>query len=168
MTPSALTETWKRLKARLLVDFPELAHDEQALQDTLDGETAAIDVIASLIRKSKEDEVMAAGLDAYINKLIDRRSRFLDRSERQRQAAFDLMQAIEVRNVTRPEFTASITAGQKRPVIVDESLLPDRCVVTKTTRRPDMNEIGRLLKDGKEVPGAVLSNGTETLRVSQR
>lgn len=57
---------------------------------------------------------------------------------------------------------------QKNPAsvnIVDENLLPEAYLKVKITKSPDKTAIKKILKDGQEVPGAVLITDKRTLKV---
>lgn len=151
------------IRDRLVAEFPELLEDETALIDMLDGETNAIDAIALLIRRSKEDEASVAGIKALISEYRERAERIGKRAEARLTAAFKLMQALDVRKVERAEFTASIGAGRPAVIVTDESALPEAFV--RIERKPDKRAIYEVLKSQRLVPGATLSNAAEKLMV---
>jgi len=154
---------YRRHRDALLAAFPELAEDDQALADTLDGETDAIDVIARFIREGREDEAMAAALDAMMKDMGERKQRIKARAERRRGIALSLMQAVGERKIERPDFTASVRSVPPKVEITDEAALPD--ALCKVTRSPDKAAIKQAIEAGEDVPGAMMSNGTETLTV---
>ena len=160
---SQIAAEYRRHREALLADYPELADDDQALSDTLDGETDAIDVIARFIREGREDEAMAAALDAMMKDMGERKARIRSRADRRRGIALSLMQAIGERKVERPDFTASIRAVPPKVEITDEAALPD--ALCKVTRAPDKVAIKQAIEHGDQVPGAVLGNGGESLTV---
>lgn len=162
MNTIAVKELWHRTRAALLSDFPDI--DPETLRDTTDGETGALDIVASLIRGSEEDKAMAAGLKDYITALTRRKDRLSDRAAKRKAAALALMQEIGERKLTRPEFTASISAGPQGARITDEASLPSWA----WRRSPpvlDTQTIRARLLAGEAVPGATLSNGDAYLTV---
>lgn len=161
-----LLSQWQGIRDQLLADFPDI--DAETLADTLDGETGALDAVASLIRRSREDEASADAVRVLAKQYQERASRLDARSRAGKNAATKLMQALEVRKVERPEFTASFRAIPRRPIITDLNALPDRCVTVETVKKPNVDEIKRLLDDGTPVPGATMSNGGESLTVRVR
>lgn len=158
---ATVAAVWRAERDKLLAAYPELAEDEAALVDTLDGETEALDVVRSLIRSGREDEATAEAVRTIRQDNMSREERFRNRADRKKQAALALMQAIGVRKVEAPDFTASITANPPKVVILDEAALP-RSLGTESWS-PDKRAIGAELIAGRDVPGAVLTNGGETL-----
>lgn len=170
MTHAAIVETWRRLRDRLLETFPELADDPELLADVMDGLHGAQDIIASLIRKSREDEAAAAGTkaaaDVYAAPLYARQKRLEHRSGAWRAAALELMDELAIPKIERPEFTASIAKGQQQLHIANENAIPHMYMRMNPT--PNREAIKAALKRGEEVEGASLSNGSPVLRVNVR
>lgn len=154
---------WNRTREAILSDFPELSEDLNALQDTLDGETDALDVAAGMIRAAQRRYAMAEGLRALQQDMADRKARLADGGDKLMEAAQSMMDAIGVRKMERPDFTAWLRATPPKVQIIDEGALPDRA--WRTTRAIDKTEIKKLLAEGLEVPGAALTNGGESLTV---
>lgn len=163
---ASLLAEYQRVRESLLASFPELAEDEDALADTLDGETALLDAIARLIREARVDAATAKAMGEITDQMNDRRTRIDDRADKRRAAALALMQAAGVAKVERPDFTASIGAGRPKVTITDETLLPDRFI--RITRAANKSAVGDALKAGTEVPGALLGNAEPTLTVRTR
>ncbi len=159
---AAFVAEYHRQRENLLLQFPELAEDQQALEDTLEGATFAVDIIADLIRAAREDEVYITALSLMIREVSDRKARFENRATRRRQTAQHLMDAIGIRKLEQPDFTAHIRATPPRVEIEDEDALPDS--LCKTVRSPDRVAIKEALATGA-VAGAHLTNGSETLTV---
>ena len=120
-------------------------------------------MIARFIREGREDEAMAAALDAMMKDMGERKARFKSRADRKRGIALSLMHAIGERKIERPDFTASIRSVPPKVEIIDEAALPD--VLCKVTRSPDKAAIKEALARGVQVPGAELGNGGESLTV---
>ncbi len=159
---AAFIAEYHRQREGLLHAFPELASDQQALEDTLEGITHAPDMIAGLIRDAREDEAMLAALQIIIREMSDRKERFRYRADRRRLAAQHLMDAIGIRKLDMPDFTASIRAVTPHVVIDDEALLPpDLC---KTIRQPVKAAIKEALANGP-IAGAHMSNGGASLTI---
>lgn len=163
---AALTEQYRRLRAELLAEFPELVDDGEALRDTLEGETDLPTVIAEFIRNARRDEAMAEGLGTLIKDEQDRKSRMQARSAKRRHIAQSLMNAVEMLKIEQPDFTASLRFVPPKVEIADEDALPEQFV--KISRTPDKNAIREALARGEPVPGAVLGNGSETLTIRTR
>ena len=163
MNPIALAETYRRLRLSLVAEYPELALDNDALADTLDGIHGGPDAVVSLARRSKEDEAAAAGIQTLIDQYTSRKNRLIKRAEAERQAAFDLMQEMGLTKIERPEMTLNVQSGQRRVLVTDNHSLPDAYV--EIVRQPNRAKIGEALKNGMDVPGATLANANQHLTV---
>lgn len=161
--PTHIIEAARRQKLSLIAEFPELAEDEQALWDTLDGINGAQDFIASLIRGSREDDAMASGIKEYEAELRARRDRLERRAKARKDAAFEMMQALGLRRLERPDFLLTVSARKPSVIITDETAIPHFLMSTKVY--PNKERIAAELRQGHEVPGATLSNGGESLTV---
>ncbi len=162
---AAFVAEYHRQREGLLHAFPELAGDQQTLEDTLEGITHAPDMIAGLIRDAREDEAYMAALALIIREMSDRKARFEYRAQRRRLAAQHLMDAIGIRKLEQPDFTAHIRATPPRVEIEDEGALPD--ALCKTIRSPDRVAIKEALATGP-VAGAHMTNGAESLTIRTR
>lgn len=162
MNPLAVTEAWKRLRDKLIADFPDI--DPDTLADTCDGETGALDLIESLVMDAEEDKALAAGLKDRITVLTKRQERLTARAQKRKAAALSLMQEIGQKKLVRPAFTVTVAAGPAVTRIVDEAALP-----AWAWRKPppvlDTQTIRARLLAGEEVPGAVLANGEPYISV---
>ena len=160
---AAFVAEYHRQRENLLLQFPELAEDQQALEDTLEGATFAVDIIADLIRAAREDEVYVTALSLMIREVSDRKARFENRASRRRQTAQHLMDAIGLRKLEQPDFTAHIRATPPR-VEIDADMPPLPDSLCRITRTPDLPKIKEALANG-HVAGARMTNGGETLTV---
>lgn len=155
-------EEYRRQRKALIDAFPELIDDEEVLNGTLDGISYAPDLISKLIRDAREDEAMAEAVASMARDMSERKARFAQRAQRRREAALAVMQAIELRKIEQPDFSASIRAVPPKVEIIDEAELPD--ALCKVVRSPDKVAIKDALAKGP-VAGAQLSNGGETLTI---
>jgi Siphovirus Gp157 len=156
---------YNQLKTALLLTG-ELSEDDQALLDTLEGETDIKEQIAELIRDARRAAAMAKGLAEIMKDHATRKSRLEHRSERNRGIAFAAMQNCGLPRVEAPDLTISISPGVPSVIIADEAAVPDS--LCKIERTPMKSEIAKLLKSGEFVPYASLSNGAPVLKVSAR
>lgn len=160
---AAFVAEYRRQREALLAEFPELAEDEQALADTLEGMTHITDIIAQIIRAAREDEAMADAVSVMAKDMGERKQRYAYRANRRRETALALMTAIEQRKLEMPDFTASIRAVPPKVEIIDEAEVPDS--FCKFARTPDKTKIKEALVNGVGIPGAAFSNGGESLTV---
>ena len=149
---------------QLLREYPEMADDDRLLSDMLDGESGdAMEVIDRVIRAAIEADMLAKGAKERRNEIAERQARFERRRDNLRAMAFAAFEAIGMSKREAPDFTASIRAGTASVVITDEKLLPEALIRVK--REPDKTLIGAALKNGREVPGATLSNPMPTIAI---
>jgi hypothetical protein len=160
MLTAPLIVAYQRARQELLEQFPDLAEDTTLLTDTLEGITDAPTVIASFIRKAREDEAGADALAVMLKDMNARRSRLQDRADKYRASALAMMEAIGIRKLEQPDFTASIRSVPPKVEIEDETAIPDH--LCKIVRTPDKTKLKEALSFGP-VDGARLSNGSETL-----
>lgn len=163
--PAALVESYRRLKAALIAEYPELALDDQTLTDTLEGIHGAQDIITKLIRRAKEDEASVDALETLEAEYAKRRQRIATRAAAQKKAALEMMQECGISKVERPELTAWIGHSKPRVVVLDESALPDNMVEVITIRKPNKDAIKAAVDEGQTIPGVAMTNGSEYLSV---
>ena len=152
------------IKDRLLVAHPELADDQRALMDTLEGESPLPDALAAIIRSAFEDEMMETGVSVMIKDMQERKARFQARIATKRRLVCEAMQGVGLTSLVMPDFTASVRNSQ--PSVTgeaDPALLPDHLVRIK--REPNRTAIKDALKAGAVIEGYALSNGAPTLTV---
>lgn len=166
VSPSTHLAYYQRRKAALLEAFPELAEDEQALLDTLEGETEFHEALALMVRKAQQAAAYSAACTRLEAVTAARGAHWDKQEEALREAVLDLMQSAGLKKLQMPDFTVSVSHGRGKVVITDEAALPD--AMFRTTRSPDKTAIGDALKGGQTVPGALLSNLEPTLTVRTR
>jgi hypothetical protein len=149
----------------LIASYPELAEDETLRADMIDGETDATKILSRIVNRMREAEEMVSAIIKRKNDLDARAARFDRQAEAMRSLAFRIMDAAQVRKMPLPEATLSIRAVPPSVLISDASQIPAEFIVTKTEERPDRQKIKEALQEGREVPGAILSNGGSTLAV---
>ena len=158
-----LIEQYKRAKASLLAEYPELVSDPDVVRDTLDGTTEAQDVITKLVKHHLEDKAAAEALKSLEEDYAVRRERLQARSNARKAMALRLMNAIGEKTIVRPEFTLTVSVTRPSVIIIDDELLPEAYVRVK--REPDKIKIRTDILAGADIPGAMLDNGSETLIV---
>lgn len=158
------------LRAELLGAFAELASDETALIDTLEGVSSLGECLSAVLTSIDDDEAMAAGISQRIASLTERQQRYHARIASKRAATCAAMERAGERKMVLPEATISVSASPAKLVITDESLVPDDYKVWPDAPPPrlDKQTIARALKDGHAVPGCTLSNGGSQLTIRHR
>jgi Siphovirus Gp157 len=153
--------------ARLREEDPELMQDERLFADMLEGETDnAMDVLDRIIRASIVATSFAKEAAERADAIADRARRYKARADNLRGCAFAALYALELPKLERPDFTASVRAGQSSVFVEDEAAVPD--ALCRFTRTPDKTLIGAALKAGNTVAGAKLLDGIPSLSVRTR
>jgi hypothetical protein len=153
----------ERLRKELLERFPELSSDEEALSDTLSGESALPDITAQIIRSALEDERLGESVGGHIAKLQKRKLYLEFRAARKRALALYAMTEGNLPPITQPDFSAHIGRSRGKVIITNEEALALEFVRLK--REPNKKAIGDALRNGDTVEGATLSNPEPTLTV---
>lgn len=155
------------LKAELLRQFPELAEDDPALLDTLEGESTLEQAVIQVMRAIDDDLMMINGLAERMSLLASRRLRIEQRIEKMQGAVLAAMERGGVKKITAPDFTLTVTAGKPKVIITAEELLPADYLDIPEIPAPKPNKvrIAAALKEKRDVPGATLSNPMPHLTV---
>jgi Siphovirus Gp157 len=165
----ALTQAMGTLSAareRLREIDPGLEDDWQLYQDCLDGESGdAMQIIERVIEASIEADSMADATKLRKMDIAERQARFEKRRDTLRTVALSALEALNMRKMERPAWTASLRANQP-PLIVDETALPEQWFRTK--REPLRAEIRKELANGTEIEGAVLGNASTGISIRTR
>lgn len=164
MNPLNITQIEREIES-LIASYPELAEDENLRADMIDGETEATAILSRIVNRMQEAEAMVAAIIKRKNDLDARAARFDRQADAMRSLAFRIMQAANLRKMPLPEATLSIRVNPPSVVINDESQIPAEFTITKTETRVDRAKLKEALKDGATVPGACLSNGSETISI---
>lgn len=148
----------------MLRAYPDLADDEVARLDTLDGETDVREVLISLARMLDDTHALQEGVHGRIEELKARKDRFSSRAEFLRDLIFKLMASANFKKLELPLVTLSLR-NNPRALIgdADPATLPDELV--KITRAVDRRKVREAIDAGHDVPGFQLSNAPPSLMV---
>lgn len=160
LNPMLVRQSIENLK----IAYPELVHDDQSWQMSLESETDMHELLTSIVRQIDDAKALVIGTKDRFDELKARKDRFEHRIEALRELAFKLMQSAELAKVELPEATLSLRAGQQQLVgDADPANLPDE--LCKISRDLDRTKIKDALKTGLTVPGFALSNSTPSLSI---
>lgn len=149
----------------LLANFKDVIGDDDELSLTaVEGETSLIEMISAGVDRINEAEAHSQALDYQINALKLRQSRFDKQSERIKAAIHVAMGQAELRRLELPQATLSLRAVQPKVEITDESAIPSKFWKAGEPKL-DRKAVLDALKAKEDVPGAVLSNGGETIAI---
>jgi hypothetical protein len=147
----------------LIAAYPDLAEDETLRADMIEGSTDAPAILSKIVDRMQEAEAMASAIAKRVNDLNARGAVFDRRGDAMRSLALRIMNAAQLRKMPLPEATLSIRVNPPSVILHDETKIPGE--FTKTEIKIDRTKIKEALKAGQIVPGASLSNGSESLSV---
>jgi hypothetical protein len=147
----------------LLLEYPQLADDEELFRDTLEGNTRFNEIMDRLLGEMRDNETLAEATSARIAKIRERRTRLTHRAQFYRSLMHRLLTVTGIQSVALAEAKVSIMKSPDKVIITDESAVPDAFM--KITKEPNKTAIKNAIKTGTYVPGAVLSNGSTTISV---
>lgn len=141
--------------------------DPQLVIDMIEGETDLLEAIASLDADMIDAETMQSGLAAKIEELKGRSDRIKAGVEKAREAVLAAMTKAGLQQVKTPFATFTRKAVPPKPIVTDESLLPG-----KFWKLPpptiDKTAVNDAVKAGEDIPGVIMSNGSETIQVRRQ
>lgn len=105
------------------------------------------------------------GLDAEIKRLQAKKKTLQGRRESVKDYLRRNMEEMGISKIECPAFTIRLKSAQPKVAIDEEGSLPDDYVNVKTSITPDKRAILKALKEGEEIPGARLENGTAPLEI---
>lgn len=150
-------ETVAALSAQIRDEFPG---DDELLADMLEGETDAAEWLDRLLEQEADDAAMMEAISLRVKDMQDRKARIGRRKEPRRALMMALLDAANLRKWERPLATVSIGAKAPKPVVTDESLLPD--AFWRIKREPDLTAIRAA---ETPPPGTAMDNGGRNLTV---
>lgn len=156
------TQAADLLKAHLREIMGE--EDSELFRDTIEGEIDLKGIIALAAEHNVIDAATVEGTTAIIDKLVERRQRIKKRIELRRVAILAAMQAGELRTVETPAGTITRKATPPSVLIIEEAAIPAE-FWKPSDPTLDKKAVADALKAKREVPGAMMSNGGETLQV---
>ena len=137
-----------------------------AIADTMEGIQAEFQEKAvALVSMAFNIESDIDAIDAEIKRLNEKKKTIQAKSEWMRDYLKRNMEATGINKISCPLFSITLSAASKQVEITDEAALPDDYVRVKTTVAPDKVAIAKALKDGVDVPGAVLVDGARRLTI---
>lgn len=155
--------TGKYLALSQLADDPDMP--PEALADSLEGLEGEIEVKAqALLQVVAGMEGDTGAIDAEIKRLQDRKRVIQNRADSLREYLRRNMIAAGISNISCPLFQISLVAGRPVVVVEDETKIPDQYV--KLVRQPNKADILKALKASEDVPGCVLGESKQALRIT--
>lgn len=151
---------YQKLRALLASEEP----DEQAILDTLEGETNLHEALIEVAESALDDEALAAAIQTRIEALQARKSRCETTAEHKRGLIIMAMERAGLKQVKGVSATLSVKPLPGKAVINDEAVMPARFFVPQDPRL-DRKALTEALRNGEQVEGATLSNGGVSLTI---
>lgn len=131
----------------------------QAVQGEFDEKAKAV---AAVILNMDSD---AEAIQAEIDRLSARKKAIANRQDGIKNYLRENMEACGISKITHQLFSITLAKGREVAIIDNPSVIPDELMYVKTEMRPEKAEILRLLKEGKEVPGAHIERSQSSIRI---
>jgi hypothetical protein len=147
-----------------LADLSSMDMNDEAVKDTLELVQGDFnDKAVSIIKLAENLEADTAAIDAEIERLKSRKQVIVNRQKQLREYLLHNMEVSGITKIECPLFTASIRKGSESVEIENEDSLPDEFIKVEVVTKPDKNAIKAALKSGKDVNGAKLIRGANTI-----
>ena len=157
-------QTGKMLELQKLVDDGEMSQDQ--IQDTLDGMSLEFnDKAFSIVSLSESLQGDVSALDVEIKRLQARKKAIVNNQDRLKEYLRYNMELSGVTNIKSPLFSITLGKPTVTAEVIDVDFLPDEFVSTEVVIKADKKAILKALKDGQDIPGAVLSTGKSRLLI---
>lgn len=136
--------------------------DEDMIRDTIEGETSLHEIIRQVVEEISAATANVVGIKAHIEKLKARQERLEAGIETKRTAILNAMAIGEIKKLDAGIATLSRKPVPPKLVVVDEAAIPSQ-FWKRADPTLDKKALTEALKSKTDVPGAQLSNGSETL-----
>lgn len=138
--------------------------DLDVIRDTLEGEIDLRGLIAMAAQQNVIDVGLIDGITGIIKSLTERKDRIEKRVALRRAAILTAMVSGEIQKLETPAGTISRKAVPPSALILDEASIPSDFWKAGEPKL-DKKAVLDALKNKREVPGAALSNGGETIAI---
>lgn len=153
-----------RLAQGLLQTFANvLADDEEAKADLVEGETDIDRALELAVLRIAEIDAMDTALAILSERIDARRSRIKAQADSLRTAVLVALEATNTKRLELPFATVSRRSVPPKAQVVSEAEIP-ATFWKRADPKVDMRALLAALKEGP-VPGAELSNGSETISI---
>lgn len=163
-TRRALQEETEAARSLLANVRDIIGDDEEAVRDAIEGETNLIEAIEATVARIAEVEAHQDAIATQIKAMGERKSRFEAQGERLRTALTVAMGAADLKKLELPLATLSRKPVPPKAVITNETDIPSK-FWKPSDPKLDRKAVLDALKAKETVPGAELSNGSETIAI---
>ena len=151
---------------QMVEQLMSMQDDAQTIEDTISGEAYPLEMKAQGVGYAvKNMEALAASIKAAETEMATRRKAIEKRAESLREYAKTCMEIAGVSKIECPHFALTIKKNPPAVEIFEQALIPISLMRTPEpppppVLSPDRKAIAEAIKAGKEVPGALLVQGT--------
>jgi len=138
--------------------------DPQLILDMIEGGTDLHEALCVLYEEIAVDEALIVGLEKKIDELDDRKARLAKSCEDRRNLILMAMERAGIQTIKSPVATLTVKQIPPRVDIVNEAEIPSRFWVVPEPKL-DKKALNAAVKEGEQVPGAILTNGGITLQI---
>jgi hypothetical protein len=149
-----------------LLESDDSGHMAEAIADTMQMISGDFhDKAQAIVSLTLNFDAEISAIDREIERLQEKKKIRQNKIDSVREYLRHNMQATGISKIECPLFAITLSKPAKQVEITDEAALPDEYVRVKTTVSPDKVALAKALKDGIEVPGAILIDGASRLTI---
>jgi len=159
----------------LLESLGALAADDDELRiDVIEGETGLLEIFGKLIESSDEDQMLIDGIKARQGDLAARSKRLAGRVEMRRALIEKGLSIANLKTVTLPTATITLSRRPASLVINEEAEIPSQYfkpgkpTLDKKALLDDLKAKADDDDQGDPIPGACLSNGGQSVTIRRK
>lgn len=141
--------------------------DEDFIRDTLEGETDLDGLVRLLLASIGEDEAFEAGLKAYMDDLSTRKARFADRAKTKRALIATALDIAGRKTIETDVGTVTLSQVKPTAIVTEEGDIPADFWKPQDPKL-DKAALTAALREGRQIPGATLGNGSVTVTIRRK
>lgn len=141
-----------------------IGDDEQAAADAIEGETSFNEAVLRAVDRLSDIEAMTRALKESEEQHAARRKRLETQADCIRAAIIAAMGQAGLKKIEVPLATLSLKTVPPKALVINEAEIPSE-FWKRQDPKLDTRAVLAALKDGHTVPGATLSNGSETVQI---
>ena len=138
--------------------------DTDLLHDMLEGETELFEFAEQMAAQILQDALTAKAVGDRIAQLQARKKRFSDREARLRVLLAKLFDQAEQKSAETPSCTITLKDVQPGVLVTDESEIPSDYWLPQPPKL-DRKKLAEDLRNGDDIEGAELGNGSVTISI---
>lgn len=149
-----------------LVELSNMDVSDEAVRDTLEAVQMEFnDKAVAIVKVAESLDADTSAIDAEIERLKARKQVIVNRKQQLRDYLLYNMEAARIKKIDCPLFTVTLRQGVESVEIIDQSQIPNEYVTVEVVEKPDKAAIKAAIKSGKEVAGAILKRGANSIQI---